>query len=329
MNETFVYMGIDTSCYTTSVALVGNTGELLAEKRQILSVPKGKRGLSQSEMVYQHVRNLPSLIVDLPLGLQNKIKAIGVSGMPRRREDSYMPAFLVGKGLGEILASTHHADLYMFSHQENHVFAAMRSFPKLWRQPFYMLHLSGGTTDFLSIQWSDTCLEIKELASSSDISAGQIVDRIGVLLGLSFPCGPLLEQLAQKAEERQKYSLPLPRNPDIISFSGAETQLRRDFENKEINSSQAAFAVLDYIRKSLQRVLERQDWTKGTPFVAVGGVMANEYLRHHLKEDLLAASLVPFFAAPAYSSDNATGNAYAAFRMNNEINERSGSYNLS
>lgn len=56
------YLGIDTSCYTTSVCLVDGTGAVIGDERIILSVPKGGRGLSQSNMVYQHTRNLPVLM---------------------------------------------------------------------------------------------------------------------------------------------------------------------------------------------------------------------------------------------------------------------------
>ena len=55
-------LGIDTSCYTTSVAVLSLEGKLLADERRLLKVKPGRRGLAQSEMVFQHTRNLPELI---------------------------------------------------------------------------------------------------------------------------------------------------------------------------------------------------------------------------------------------------------------------------
>lgn len=119
------FLGIDTSCYTTSVAVYDASEGLIGEERVILHVKDGQRGLSQSNMVFQHVRNLPLLFRKLSPMIQN-IRGIGVSAFPRRRADSYMPAFLVGKNFGESLAVSLDVPIYFFSHQENHAMAAIR-----------------------------------------------------------------------------------------------------------------------------------------------------------------------------------------------------------
>lgn len=191
------FLGIDTSCYTTSAAVYDSSKGLMGEERIVLSVKEGRRGLSQSEMVFQHVKNLPVLLRRLSPLLQD-LKGIGVSGFPRRRADSYMPAFLVGRGMAEALSSSHHIPLYVFSHQENHAMAAIREATALWGKPFYMMHMSGGTQDVLSCQWQEEGMEIHELLTSKDITAGQFIDRVGVALGLPFPCGKWLEALAEQ-----------------------------------------------------------------------------------------------------------------------------------
>ena len=63
-----VYLGIDTSCYTTSVAVLDEAGKLVGEARKILDVKPGRCGLQQSEMVFQHTRNLPNLMEEVLLG---------------------------------------------------------------------------------------------------------------------------------------------------------------------------------------------------------------------------------------------------------------------
>lgn len=314
-----LFLGIDTSCYTTSAALVDTDRRVVGEVRRLLRVPTGKRGLAQSEMVYQHMRNLPELLTELLPEARREIAGIGVSERPRRRQDSYMPAFLAGLGYAEVLATALAVPLYRFTHQENHVLAAVREYPELWGRNLYMLHLSGGTTDWLQVGWEHDSLAVQELATSADISAGQLIDRIGVLLGLPFPAGPELEALALQAP-RGDYRLPLPRDPERISFAGAETQARRDLLAGKCTPPELAGAVLDIIRRSLRRTLRRREWAANAPFLAVGGVMANQYLRTELAKDVQAAGMTPYFAAARYSSDNATGNAYGAMEKTCRFN---------
>ena len=235
-----VFLGIDTSCYTTSVAMLDEAGELLGEARQILSVKPGRCGLQQSEMVFQHTRNLPRLMeeaVGQVLGLANselqareahgdsaigfsglaqagyELAAIGVSGYPRPLENSYMPAFLAGLSVARSMAAVTGAQLHIISHQENHLEAGVWSAGGPNAARFLLLHASGGTTDvLLAERQQDGRYRITEVGGSMDLHAGQFVDRIGVALGLQFPAGPALEALASKALARV----------DAASGSGAD-----------------------------------------------------------------------------------------------------------
>ena len=184
------FLGIDTSCYTTSAAVYDSTEGIVGESRIILSVKAGKRGLSQSEMVFQHVRNLPVILGQLEPWI-DQINGIGVSVFPRRRADSYMPAFLVGKGMAESLSYVLRVPVFEFSHQENHALAAIQNMPEIWGTPFYMMHLSGGTQDVLSVEWEKNIMQIVDLIHSADITAGQFIDRVGVSLGNAFSCRPV------------------------------------------------------------------------------------------------------------------------------------------
>lgn len=307
------FLGIDTSCYTTSAALLDENGNVIREDRRLLKVKLGMRGLPQSEMVYQHTRHLPQVLETIIGKDGNAIKAIGVSFAPRRRNDSYMPAFLVGKGFGEVISQILQCPCYQFSHQENHIMAALRNVPKYWGKNGYMIHVSGGTTDCLSLSWSANHFVSDEVTSTVDISAGQLIDRIGVLLDLEFPCGPAMERLAKEAEG-QIPLLQLPRDPNVISFAGAETALRRIWETQCISSAQIAAAVFDYIRRTFRRMLKNLAYKNNCYIIAVGGVMANLYLRQHFFQDAEKVGLDVVFALPEYSSDNATGNAYGALR---------------
>ena len=232
-----IYLGIDTSCYTTSVALMDEAGQLLGEARQILSVKPGRCGLQQSEMVFQHTRNLPRLMEEAVgqvigcvkagdgstangvaveedgtanasglAGLASagyELAAIGVSGYPRPLENSYMPAFLAGLSVARSLAVVTGARLEIISHQENHLEAGLWSAGGPAVDRFLLLHASGGTTDVLLAELQPKGrYRITEVGGSLDLHAGQFVDRIGVALGLQFPTGPALEALAKQALER-------------------------------------------------------------------------------------------------------------------------------
>ena len=232
-----IYLGIDTSCYTTSVALMDEAGQLLGEARQILSVKPGRCGLQQSEMVFQHTRNLPRLMEEAVgqalgsvktgdgstangvaveedgtanasglAGLASagyELAAIGVSGYPRPLENSYMPAFLAGLSVARSVAAVTGARLEIISHQENHLEAGLWSAGGPAVDRFLLLHASGGTTDVLLAELQPKGrYRITEVGGSLDLHAGQFVDRIGVALGLQFPTGPALEALAKQALER-------------------------------------------------------------------------------------------------------------------------------
>ena len=233
-----VYLGIDTSCYTTSVAIMDEAGALLGEARQILSVRPGRCGLQQSEMVFQHTRNLPRLMEEAvgqvigcvttgagsvangvsvadeastagASGLAGlavagyELAAIGVSGYPRPLEGSYMPAFLAGLSVARSVAAVTGAQLEVISHQENHLEAGLWSAGGPDVDRFLLLHASGGTTDvLLAERQQNGRYRITEVGGSRDLHAGQFVDRIGVALGLQFPTGPALEALAEKALAR-------------------------------------------------------------------------------------------------------------------------------
>ncbi len=304
------FIGIDTSCYTTSVAIFDSQEGIVTEERLLLCVKEGHRGLAQSEMVYQHVRNIPYLF-DKIKNEMHSIQGIGVSAFPRRRADSYMPAFLVGKGAAEILTMAYHVPIFYFSHQENHALAAMINAPHLWLQPFYMMHLSGGTQDILSVTWQQNVMNISELMTSIDITAGQLIDRVGVKLGLPFPAGKHLEQLAKNSTFPCIF--PVAKIKNAFSFSGVETSIQNTILKQEAAPADIAKGVLVCIAEALKKQLLAYRFEKSRTLIAIGGVMANTYLRNVITEICKEKGLNLLLADIQYSSDNATGNAFGAY----------------
>ena len=316
-----VYLGIDTSCYTTSVAVLDRQGNLVDEVRRVLEVKPGKRGLAQSEMVFQHTRNLPELIEKIFYRHDMKIIGIGVSKQPRPIENSYMPAFLSGYGLARSLAATLGAELVPISHQENHLEAGIWSSGFKGSSKFLMLHASGGTTDLLLAEANATGnFVLNEIGGSIDLNAGQYVDRVGVALGMKFPAGAELEKIAAQSDEI--YSLPVSVRDCEISLSGPATAASRAIE-AGVAPSKIALGVENSLAESFARcLLNAAKEHQISDVLLVGGVTANKYIRKHISEKLAEHNIMLYVPDSLYSSDNAVGCAAAARRMLEKCNDR-------
>ena len=310
-----VYLGIDTSCYTTSVAALAEDGSLLGEARQILSVKPGRCGLQQSEMVFQHTRNLPRLVEEVLKGKSYQLAAIGVSGFPRPLEGSYMPAFLAGMSVARSLAAASGAKLEVISHQENHLEAGLWSAGGPQSDRFLLLHASGGTTDLLLCERQENGrYKLTQVGGSMDLHAGQFVDRIGVALGLQFPTGPALEKLASTAQEAVE--LPVSVRKLEVSLSGPATAALRKLE-AGADGAALALGVEVALGETFARLLRNGAAAhKVRNVILVGGVGSNECIRQHVEEKLAKRQVRLWVPEGRFSCDNATGCAAFAWRMN-------------
>ncbi|PRX26913.1 N6-L-threonylcarbamoyladenine synthase [Orenia metallireducens] len=300
-------LGIDTSNYTTSVALMTLEGKLVKQKRERLKVDLGERGLRQSEALFQHVEQLPALIAEVAEASKDKLTKIIVSTKPCPQEGSYMPVFKVGFGHAKALASVLNIPLIKTSHQEGHLMAGLWS-AKINLHNFLAVHLSGGTSEVLKVEQSNNHFDITELGASQDLHAGQFIDRVGVALGLSFPAGPQLESLATKGE-LGKVSIPSSIQGYQMSFSGPASAAMRLIKTAKA-SADIALAVQQCIANSLEKVLKKAIVEeKSKDILIVGGVAANQYIRERLKKRLEhpAVGAKLYFADPKWSSDNAVG----------------------
>ena len=275
---------------------------------------EGALGLRQSDALFHHVKQLPDLAQALfgEAG-ERKIAAIGVSTQPRRRDDSYMPCFLAGESLAKTMGAALSLPVYPFSHQEGHVAAALYGAGCLsWMdKPFIAFHFSGGTSDGLLVKPDGKRLQIEQIAGSLDLKAGQAVDRVGLMLGLSFPAGPALEQLAAQSEKNYKIK-PVMKGCDC-SFSGVENRCRSMLEKGESPCDIARYC-LDFITASLSGMTEKLLEQYGPyPLLYAGGVMSNQYIRRIIEQRFGGV-----FCPPVYSSDNAAGIAVLAAKMAQE-----------
>lgn len=296
-------LGLDTSNYTTSAALFdGETGENIG---RLLDVRPGELGLRQSDVLFQHVKHLPRLLEEL-LGERRDIRAVGASTRPRAVEGSYMPCFLAGEGQGRGIAAALGVPFYAHSHQQGHLAAAAWSAGRLdlLDSPFLAWHLSGGTTELLLVRPEGTSVTAEIVGGTSDISAGQLIDRTGVLLGLQFPAGKALDGLCAQADACYKPSVKLK---DLtFSLSGMENQVKALAERGESPANIARFAVNAVAGVVRRATLAARDRWPGLPVLCSGGVASNTRLRAELDGAV--------FAEPRYSADNAMGIAVLTWR---------------
>ena len=298
------FLGIDTSNYTTSAAVIDREGTVVANCKCPLPVAKGQCGLRQSDAVFAHIKNIPTLMGMVRPYLEGgDLLAIGVSEVPRRAEGSYMPCFLSGVAAAEAAATAAKVPLYRFSHQCGHLAAALLSSKRedLFDTPFAAFHVSGGTTEVVYVKgFSSEGFSVDLLGGTADLNAGQVIDRVGVMLDIPFPCGPMLEKLAEKAGRAPRPRISV--KGFRANLSGVENQAKKMLSDGVEPAVIAAY-VLDFVAETLAALSgELRATYDRIPIVYAGGVMCNKRIRARLSSFEDTA-----FAEPAFSADNAAG----------------------
>ena len=303
-------LGLDTSNYTTSAAVFDGEGG--RNQGRLLEVRPGELGLRQSDALFQHVKHLPE-VVEALLGEEGlgTVQAVGASTRPRAVEGSYMPCFLAGASQGQVLSQVLGVPFYAFSHQQGHLAAAAWSAGRLdlLDRPFLAWHLSGGTTELLRVEPGEDRVAVRAeiLGGTSDISAGQLIDRTGVLLGLPFPAGKGVEKLSRQAQKREYYKVKV--NGLTFSLSGMENKVRQMVQRGEEPAEIAWFAQETVCRVVQACTKAAMEQYPGLPVLCSGGVASNGRLKELLRQNCGA-----LFAQPQFSTDNAMGTAVLTWR---------------
>lgn len=295
-----MYLGFDTSNYTTSVAWFdGNHGKNCS---RLLDVKSGELGLRQSDALFSHVKRLPEMADALFQSAERTdVKAIGVSTRPRAIEGSYMPCFLAGVSVAKTMASALGVPCFDFSHQQGHIAAALWSANRLdlMEKPHLAWHLSGGTTELLLVEPEERNVKATQIGGTTDISAGQIMDRTGKLLSLQFPSGKALDALSTQTDCKAFFKVKT--NNLSFSLSGLENKVLDFYQQGHLDEETASFAVRSVCDVVVRTTKEALKQYPGFPVVFSGGVASNSMLRKS------CSVFSPVFAAPALSTDNAMG----------------------
>ena len=303
-------LGIDTSNYTTSVALLDVETNIVYQTKRLLPVSSGQLGLRQSDAVFHHTKQLPKLIEDLFQKLAGDIVAIGASNKPCSKDGSYMPCFLVGEGFARSFGAIRSIPAYYFTHQQGHIAAAAFGSKQtgMLKNPFFAFHISGGTTDLLLVKPDrDTIIQCQCIASSLDLKAGQLIDRVGGKLGLDFPAGPALDNLANTLPDYQPKGIRPSIENGNCHLSGIENQCQKLIEEQKPANEVANFCLYSILEAISFMAREAVEKYGDYPFLFAGGVMSNTLLKEKLTQRFHG-----FFSDPVYSSDNAVGIAWLA-----------------
>ena len=302
-----ITLGFDTSNYTTSIAAYD--GQKWTNISKLLDVAPGSLGLRQSDALFAHVKRLPELTDRLfsDIGAITP-DAIGVSTRPRAVEGSYMPCFLAGESQARVLGTSLHVPVYGFSHQQGHIASSLcaAGHLELMEEPHLAWHLSGGTTELLYVTPDGISVQAQKIGGTTDISAGQLIDRTGQLLGLTFPAGKSLDALSQEAQKKDVFRVKV--NGLSFSLSGVQNKVQEYHTKGNDPAETAGYALRCLIGAIIEATENALKEYPGCKVVFAGGVASNSLLRNRCQK------LPATFCAPQFATDNALGPAVLAWR---------------
>ena len=303
-----VIIGIDTSNYTTSCAVCSLDGEILENYKELLPVKAGENGLRQSDAVFSHVKNFQIISKRIKeKHAEYEIVAIGYSSYPRDVAGSYMPCFLVGSAVADMISALYNIPSFAFSHQAGHIQAALYSSQLETNEKFVAFHVSGGTTEVLLVAPNEKSYDISLLGGSVDLHAGQAIDRIGVKMGLQFPCGRQIENYAKENTVKIPSIKVCVKNFEC-NLSGLENLSLKLYNDTQDIKLVSAY-VLNFISKTIEKLTQNiRNELGNLKIVFAGGVMSNSII----KNNLLSKFDNIYFAEPQFSTDNACGVALLA-----------------
>lgn len=317
-----IILAIETSCDETSIAIL--------ENKKVLSNITVSQVLEQQE--YGGV--VPSLAARLHLkNIQKVLKSALSEAQIEPQKIDYIaytekPGLVICLQIGKIIAETIalylNKPLISCNHLKGHIYASLLETKKKWKFPVLALVISGGHTQLYYLK---NHLEFDLLGQTRDDAIGECLDKISLLLGYTYPGGPIIERLALKGQDT--YSLPLTKLDKSydFSFSGLKTAVRRLIErswisnvfNKDIternkivrsskilNVNDLAFSLQSTLVKVLLfKVKKVLDCKQVNTVVLGGGVAANQYLAGCFQIFLQRKKINLFVPKKKYCTDNA------------------------
>jgi N6-L-threonylcarbamoyladenine synthase len=311
-------LGIESSCDETAAALVGPDGTIFSDVVQSqVSIHAPYGGVIPELASRDHLRNI-GYVVEEALARGGR-KLADVDGIAVTHRPGLVGALLVGVQVAKGLAWASDKPLVGVDHLVGHLLAvflrdgAERPRPAF---PFVSLLVSGGHTAIYRVD-GPSVAEIRELGATRDDAAGEAFDKVGKLLGLGYPGGPVIDRLAQTGNDRAvAFKIPVVTELEF-SFSGIKTQVAAHVRTHGVPSSPEGLADLcasfqRTVVETLTRKLFAAANREGVGSVVVGGgVAANRGLRARVEAEAAKRGMQAFIPPIAHCTDNAAMIAYA------------------
>ena len=301
-----IILGIESSCDDTSAAVLKD-GEILSNYTATQAAHKEYGGVVPEVASRAHQVNIIP-VIDLAIK-QAGISKSDISAIAFTRGPGLMGSLLVGVSFAKAMAMSLDVPMIEVNHMKGHVLAHFAENPKP-KFPFLCLTVSGGHTQIVLVR---DHLDMEVIGTTIDDAAGEAFDKTGKLLGLDYPAGPIIDQLAKQGNHVFKF--PEPKIKDLdFSFSGLKTsilyflqkEVRKNPNFVEENLNDICTSVQTTIVTFLMNKLTKAAEQTGIKEIAIaGGVSANSELRSTLSkigEEKGWNTYIPSFA---YCTDNA------------------------
>ncbi|NPV88557.1 tRNA (adenosine(37)-N6)-threonylcarbamoyltransferase complex transferase subunit TsaD [Coprothermobacteraceae bacterium] len=286
LSDELTLLGIETSCDETAVAVVSNGEVVYSKTISQVDLHAAFGGVLPEAAARRHLEVLPYLLE----GVEEPDLVAFTAG------PGLLPALLAGASVATGLAKGWNVPLLGVNHVVAHLAAV--TLEQRLSEPVLGLVVSGGHSSFYLIEdWRQPAL----IGWTYDDAAGEALDKVGRALGLSYPAGPVMDQLAWRVHERIPLPLPLKSEDSFnFSFSGLKTAVLRLINKapREVLAASMMEAVADHILERSRRVLKAYPYK----LIVGGGVSASSYLRHRLSQEFGDRVLFP---SVGLSTDNA------------------------
>ncbi|MCU7799869.1 MAG: tRNA (adenosine(37)-N6)-threonylcarbamoyltransferase complex transferase subunit TsaD [gamma proteobacterium symbiont of Lucinoma myriamae] len=308
-------LGIETSCDETGIAIYDDQQGLLAEALYSQIALHADYGGVVPELASRdHVRRIIPLIQQVMS--EADCQSGDIDGIAYTSGPGLMGALMVGAAVGRSLAWTWKCPSIGVHHMEGHLLAPMLE-DNIPQFPFLALLVSGGHTMLVDVS---AIGQYKIIGESLDDAVGEAFDKTAKMLGLGYPGGPVISELAHKGMAgRYKFPRPMVNRPGLdMSFSGLKTFVLNTWtesDKTEQTKADIAYAfqeaVVDTLAIKCKRALKE---TNHKRLVIAGGVSANQCLRARLTELTKKNSLDIFYPKPQFCTDNGAMIAYAGLQ---------------
>jgi len=316
MRKKEIILAVETSCDETAVAVLANGDDLLANLVSSQIQVHRQFGGVVPEIASRHHLEQVNRLVDLALqeaklGLAD-LEAIAVTYGP-----GLVGALLVGVSTAKALAYSRNLPLVGVNHIEGHIYANWLTHRKI-EFPLACLVVSGGHTALVRMNDHGS---YHLLGQTQDDAAGEAYDKVARAMGLGYPGGPLLDELARKGNPQ---AIPLPRawlgeDSFDFSFSGLKTavlnyQNRVAQKGEEVNKADLAAAFqASVVEVLVEKTVRAACKNKLKTVLLAGGVAANSLLREQLKKRCEDEGLALLYPPLQYCTDNAAMIACAGY----------------